>query len=301
MSTRESLLKKLESMEHMPVPPVSLVPLLRYMNQPDEALNLQQVVELISQDKSLAMQCLHMANSPLFGRSQAVESIRDAVVTLGLRRMRDVAMSCSLLSVMPEKRANIDPVIFWEHSLGCALVCRQFARAIGYADPGKAYLAGLLHDVGLIANLCVLPMKFFQALELARAEHIPLHEAELRTLEINHAESGRSVAEKWHLPADILTVISAHHDPRSATRYGDLVALVSLSDLICRMNGLGHGFVEDRQVDLTEEPGCAALLKNCPGLKSFDWARFTFEMESFMEEVVRLVALMYRPHEHART
>jgi hypothetical protein len=73
----------------------------------------------------------------------------------------------------------------------------------------------------------------------------------------------------------------------------DLVALVSLSDLLCRMSGLGHGYVEQRQVNFTEEPAFAVLLEECPPLRTLDWARFTFELESFMEEVHRLVAVLF--------
>lgn len=295
MSLRESLLKKLEEMDGMPTLPVSLIPLLRYMEQPDESLDLQQVIELISQDKSLAVQCLHMANSPLFGRSQAVESIRDAVVTLGLQRMRAIAASCSLLSILPNLKAGMDPAVLWAHSLGCALVCRQFARVIGFSDPGKAYLAGLLHDVGVVAHLWILPAQFAEALEFACNERIPLHEAELRLLEITHAETGKLVAERWRLPTEMISVAACHHDPRSATAHRDLVALISLSDILCRMNGLGHGPAEDREVDFEEEPGFAILLDEHPQLRNFDWARFTFEMEDYMEEVHRLVNLMYHP------
>lgn len=300
MTVRETLLNKIETLGQMPSLPVSLVPLIRYMDQPDEALDLHQVIELIAQDKSLAMQCLHMANSPLFGRSHPVESIRDAVVALGMQRMRSVAVSCSLLSILPAGSSGIDPIVFWEHSLACALVSRQFARAIDYHDPAKAYLGGLLHDIGLIANLWTMPKEFSQAFELASNEHIPLHEAEMSVLGITHAETGKLVAERWHLPPDMAAVVSAHHDPESAECCRDLVGLISLSDLLCRMSGLGHGSVEDRQVDLSEEPGFALLIKECPRLASFDWARFTFEMEGFMEEVKRLVGLMYRPDEHKR-
>ena len=108
---------------------------------------------MIARDKSLAAQCLQMANSPLFGRWQKVDSLRAAVVGLGFQRVSDIAMSCSVLSILPKECTGIDPVVFWEHSLGCALVCRHFARKISWPDPGKAYLAGLLHDLGIITLL----------------------------------------------------------------------------------------------------------------------------------------------------
>ena len=157
---RKILRKRLEGLEQMPTIPVVLAPLLKYLEQPLDQLDVQRVVDLISQDKSLAAQCLRMANSPAFGRWQTVDSIRNAVVALGLQRMRDIALSCSVLKLLPKDKTSIDPIVFWEHSLGCALVCRQFARKIGFSDPSKAYLAGLLHDIGIVAHLWILPREF---------------------------------------------------------------------------------------------------------------------------------------------
>jgi HD-like signal output (HDOD) protein len=208
--------------------------------------------------------------------------------------MRDVAMSCSVLKLLPRDTAGFDPIVFWEHSLGCALVCRQFARKIGFSEPGKAYLAGLLHDIGIIAHLWVAPAEFRATMERASAEHIPLHEAEQAVLGITHAESGRIVAERWHFTPDLVQVVASHHDAAKATSERPLVALVSLSDLLCRMGGLGYGYTEDRQVNFLEEPGFAILEKECAKLDSFDWARFTFELEAYLDEVHQLVNLPYR-------
>ena len=292
---RDTILKKLDTFQEMPTLPVSLVPLLRYMEKPMEQMELQQIVDLVSKDKALAAQCLHMANSPLFGRRQAAQTIRDAVVALGFQRMRDVVVSCSVLSLSPSDNRGVDPVVFWEHSLGCALVCRQFASGIGFEDPGKAYLCGLLHDIGIIAHLWIAPREFCSAVEHARQDGSPLHEMELNSMGIHHAETGKLVASRWKFSADVIEVAAYHHDPSSATSHRNLVALVSLSDMLCRMSGIGHGITESRQIDFLEQPGFALLSQECPNLKNFDWAKFTFQLEGYMEEVHRLVSLLYRP------
>src|SRR6266566_5019509 len=109
VQTQETLLKKLNAIDQMPTLPVVLTPLLHYMEQPLERLEVQQVVDLISQDKSLTAQCLQLANSPLFGQWQKIDSVRAAVMALGMQRMRDVAMSCSVLTLLPPETAGADP------------------------------------------------------------------------------------------------------------------------------------------------------------------------------------------------
>jgi hypothetical protein len=72
-----------------------------------------------------------------------------------------------------------------------------------------------------------------------------------------------------------------------------LVALVQLADLLCRMRGFNYGYIEERQVNLLEESGFAVLAQHCPSLREFDWARLTFEMDSYMDDVHSLVRAIY--------
>lgn len=296
-AAKAGLLSKIEGLNQIPTIPAVLAPLLRYLQQPVEQLDVQKVSDMIAQDKALAAQCLQLANSPLFGKWQKIDSIRGAIVSLGFQRVSDIVMSCGVLNLTPKDGkdgAGIDPVVFWEHSLGCALVCRHFARKISYPDPGKAYLAGLLHDLGIIVNLWMLPQEFRAAYDLARKHGIPLHEAEQAVMSFTHCESGRLLADRWQLPPDLCEVVSLHHTANESKEHAGLVTLVELSDLLCRMSGLHHGFIEKREVNLLEQPGFAVLAQECPSLKSFDWARLTFELDSYMDEVHSLVHAIYR-------
>ena len=156
---KQVLLERLDGLRQIPTIPAVLTPLLRYLQQPVEQIDLHEITDFLARDKSLAAQCLHMANSPLFGSGRwgKVESLRGAVVSLGVHHISDIAMSCGVLNLLPAGKTSLDPTVFWEHSLGCALVCRRLARKINLCDPGKAYLAGLLHDLGIIVNLGFCP------------------------------------------------------------------------------------------------------------------------------------------------
>ena len=127
-SAKKVLLQRLDGLHQVPTIPAVLVPLLRYLQQPTEQLDVQKVTDLISQDKSLAAQCLQMANSPLFGRSQNAQSLRAAVVSLGFHHVSDIAMSCGVLSLLPTGVNSLDPVVFWD-ILWDALWCHGTLRA----------------------------------------------------------------------------------------------------------------------------------------------------------------------------
>src|SRR5437763_16816360 len=149
-ATKASLLSRVGGLRQIPTIPAVLAPLLRYLQQPVEQLDVQKVTALIAQDKSLAVQCLQMANSPLFGRWKKIDSLRGAILGLGFHRVSDIAMCCGLLNMMPKECDGLEHVALCVHSLGFVLVCRHVARFISYPDLYKAYLSSLLVDIGMI-------------------------------------------------------------------------------------------------------------------------------------------------------
>lgn len=291
---QDLLMDRIEELGQIPTIPAVLTPLLLYLDQPVEQLDVRKVTDYLAQDESLAAQCLHMANSPLFGLPQRVESLQTAVFSLGIHRVTEIALSCGILNLLPQDPSGMNPAVFWEHSLGCALLCRHLARNLNLADPQKAYLAGLLHDLGIIVNLWILPKGFRSAFTIAVEEGIPLHEAEQRILGFSHAQSGRMLAERWNLAPWLVAVVSHHHSPEQCSEQGELVELVHVVDLLCRMSGLNHGYVEQRQVNLFQDAGFSLLAQRFPALTQFDWARLTFELDSYLDQVHSLVHSIYR-------
>lgn len=289
----DALRSRVRNLEAMPAMPATMAPLLRTLELPADQIEVDKVSELISCDKSIAAQCLRLANSPLFGRYKAVESVRAAVIALGARRLRDVLWSCYLVKMSPKGKWPIEPVVFWEHSFACALVSRQLAKKIAAPDPDKAYLCGLLHDIGEVVNATVLPDEFRKATEKAVAENISLYEAERQVIGFTHCEAGNLLADYWSLPEDVRTVILHHHSPENAPSAAPLVAIVTLSDLLCRMRDMGYGYTEMREVHLQEEPAWEILRKNLSNLEQLDVFRLTMELEQESDEIRRLVSAAY--------
>ncbi len=81
------------------------------------------------------------------------------------------------------------------------------AQLIKYSDPEKAYLAGLLHDVGMLVNSLVCTEETHRCVQVASDRHVPIHPSEKDLLGFTHCERGKILAEHWHFSADIISVI----------------------------------------------------------------------------------------------
>jgi putative nucleotidyltransferase with HDIG domain len=285
--------ERVQRIETMPAIPAVFLPLLKLLSSSAEEVQVDEVVRLVSYDGTIAAQCLRIANSPLFGLAQSPKSIKGAVISLGLRRVETILLTCCLGQAFPANKWVLDPAVFWRHSLGCAMVCRKFSEKLAAADSEKAYMAGLLHDIGFMVNCLVFPKEFAAAMEHACQEEIPLDDAEHATMGFTHCETGQALAEKWKLADDVIEVIAHHHAIERSQKAQPLVALVHLSDLLCRMRGLGYGYYERQRVDLISDPAWAILLKEYRDLEGVDLVRFTFELDEAVEEIQALVLTVF--------
>src|SRR3981081_2405884 len=173
-SSAETIRERVAGIEVMPAIPAVFLPLLKLLGSSTEDVKVDEVVRLVSYDNTIAAQCLRVASSPLFGLAQSPKSIKGAVISLGLRRVETILLTCCLGQAFPAGKWVLDPDVFWKHSLGCAMVCRKFSEKLASADAEKAYMAGLLHDIGLMVNCFVFPKEFSMVLEHACHEEIPL-------------------------------------------------------------------------------------------------------------------------------
>ncbi|MGA9392693.1 MAG: HDOD domain-containing protein [Candidatus Sulfotelmatobacter sp.] len=284
---------RVKNIETMPSISTIFLPLLDLLNSPQERVKLDEVVKLVSYDNSIAAQCLRVASSPLFGLAKSPESIKSAVISLGMSRVQAILLTCSLGNAFPTKNWPIDPNVFWRHSLGCAMVCRKFSEKLATGNGEKAYMAGLLHDIGFIVNSVAFPKEFAVAAALASQEQSAFDEAERATMGFTHCDTGRALAERWHLANDLVQVIAHHHAPQQSEAVQPLVALVHLSDLLCRMRGMGYGYYERHKVDLVGDPAWDILLKEHRDLARVDLALFSFELDEAVGEVSNLVATIF--------
>jgi HD-like signal output (HDOD) protein len=288
--TNKMLQRKVSELGSLPVMPSILQSLGTCLSAGAGDANIEKIVELISYDKSLAAQCLRIANSAVFTGRTEVESIRQAVLALGIERIRDIVYSCSLPRLFASAQHGMAQSTFWRHALGTALVSQNLAQRLKVVDIEKLYLAGLLCDIGILVNSLLYPEEFQRVLVQAQASETPLCEVEQEVLGFTHCESGRILADIWKLPADISETIEFHHHPSGGHAGVEMTCVVYLADLLCRLRGLGYGYYEAREFDLAREVPWEVLKKKHPDTAAgLDMARFTIELDQYGMEVETLV------------
>jgi len=294
MSLLDEIRPRIRALDAMPSVPAIVQPLAGLLRQDPDQVKLEKVVELVSYDSTIAAQCLRMANSPLFGRRNT-ETVRGAVLALGIKRIEAIVLGCCLNRIVPPDKWALDALTFWRHCLGCALVSTRMARLIGYPDPEKAYLAGLLHDLGMLVNTVTCTEEYRRTIAQARERRMCLDESERECLGFTHCQSGAILAQQWKFSSDVIAVIEFHHNEAKAPIARPLVALVHLSDLLCRLRDLGYGYYEAIGVDLAGDAAWSTLVESYPALAKMDLARLTMDIDGAMDEITAVVDAVFKP------
>ena len=224
-----------------------------------------EFLRLIEQDPQISAKILGLANTAAYGASRKVLSLSDAVMLMGMTRVKSVAIgiaATSTLAKVPEGRLKSTEI--WMHSMAIAMGMSTIARAMpAHSRPQEdvIFFAGLLHDIGYMA-LSYMDIKTSDVLhgQLQQASGSMLLSIEKELLGMTHGEIGAELARHWGLPEEIVAVIRDHHGyGETDTRaYPPLVRLVNIAEKILGEFGvhkLSEQAIADREwLDLGIDP-----------------------------------------------
>jgi putative nucleotidyltransferase with HDIG domain len=88
----------------------------------------------------------------------------------------------------------------------------QLATMSRQVQPGEAYTAGLLHDVGKLL-IRLAPPEVSAMRERLIRNGCATAVAEVLTCGATHAEAGADVLRHWGLPEDYIEAVEFHHEP----------------------------------------------------------------------------------------
>lgn len=195
----------------------------------DEDSDVRKIAELVAVDPAISAKLMKAANSARYGGIQAVRTVHDAVVRLGMQTTHHLVITFALRELFRSDSAVLQKHMaeLWAHSRRVAAVSHVLARKLKRFDPEFALLAGLIHDIGAVA--VVSYAKEFP--ELSQDPHaLEVVVSQLR------AQVGKMLIGKWQLPQELATVASEaenwQRDPDQPGDYADLVIIAQLHSFV---------------------------------------------------------------------
>lgn len=248
----------------------------------DDTSNADSLVTLLNTDPAIVARILAAANSSVFGLSSHVDSMREAILVLGLEEIRSITLATAVVDRFNMKSANFDPRMLWRHSLGVATCARIIAEQNQF-NAETAFTAGLLHDIGQLLLFAVAPQSFEEVLVRRQRLDETIIEAEQAVFGFDHAVAGGELLKKWRLPADIVDGILGHHDPERGD-FGEMGDLIHVAEVLSHALDLGE--LPNNRVPNLSDLACARM--------GIEWSAFSekfAEIEARYDEILHALSL----------
>lgn len=241
-SKREGRLARIKEAiaRHPPMPALyrEILPLLTDPNS-----NFDQLSTVIRRDPGVTMNILRVANSAYFSGADRIDSLRQAFVRLGSRRLLQIIIAQGVAARLAARLEGyaLAPRMLLDHSLGVAVTSENLARLLHLDTREMLFTAGLLHDMGKMV-LDPFVQEAHTEFDRALAEpDTPFDAVEADVLGITHAEAGALLMTQWSFPDDVVEIVKHHHHPDRAEHYMNETLMVHFADALVYSQGLGNG------------------------------------------------------------
>jgi len=219
----------------------------------DPSSTAQDLHEVISNDPALCSRILKVVNSSFYGLPGQIASINRAIVMLGLNAVKNIAIAASLAKLF--RGGELTPFFsakeLWDHSNAVAIASKMISDRLGMGLGDEAYLAGLIHDIGIMVEMQYDRSNLIDALDRCNADvsgtpSVSLLDTEEEVFGANHQDFGKGLCEKWKFPTPFMAAAGYHHRPTEApTEAKKIVYVVHAADKIAGM--IETGFRLDNQ------------------------------------------------------
>ncbi|MDD2309052.1 MAG: HDOD domain-containing protein [Desulfuromonadaceae bacterium] len=231
---------------------------------------MEEVIEMISEDQSLASQVLKVANSSYYAGLSSIATIKDAIVRLGAQEIANMVMLASQYELYRSENEYLNESMqkLWLHSLACATGAKWLAKKTGYANlVAESFMGGLLHDIGQLALLKVLD-------DISRKGESKAAFSDTLISEIidrMHEDVGYQLMKSWSLPEAYCSIAINHHK-EDFDGNDILLVIVRLSDKACKK--VGKSLHSDTSISLISSPEAQYL-----GIKEMALAELEITVE----------------------
>ena len=167
----------------------------------------------IENDPALTTKILRIVNSSLFGLSDEVSDLNQALALLGTKPLKLFVLGFSLPS---ELFANIAGDVlgrYWRHTLTKAVAGRELSETVWNVSGDEPFIAGLLQNLGMLVLLQDLGEPYVKFIETVHRESADQAALELATLGFDHVVLSARLLEHWRLPKTLVRAVALSHSP----------------------------------------------------------------------------------------
>jgi HD-like signal output (HDOD) protein len=232
MATPTVIESFIQGASRLPVMPKATVRLLELLEFPD--CTAQELAEVIETEPALAVRLLKLANSPFYGQRGRIASVAKAVVVLGAKTIRSLAMAVWTHTLKAQMRNAEEMMLMMpllQHGLATGVAAQMLVDKTHRSLAEDAFMAGLLHDIGRVALVAQLGTRYqAHILEPALRDRVTLHAMEATVLGFDHRALGAQLMISWGLPGFLAAVAERHHDADLVPDKQTIEAAVALAD-----------------------------------------------------------------------
>ncbi|MCG3129002.1 MAG: hypothetical protein CHACPFDD_03898 [Phycisphaerae bacterium] len=286
MSQSQCVVERIERADNLPSLPAVALKVLELTRSDD--VSVEDLGRVIQNDPALASKLLKVVNSSMFGLSREVGSIKQAMVILGLRTVKVMALSFSLVEIVRDDghQRGFDLEAYWRRSLTTAIGGRLLGKLVRPVIAEEAFVGGLLADIGTFAAWRCARPEFEQAVKLAARSGTPIWRAEAEVLGASHAELSRRLLARWNLPSLIVDAVAVHHGEGLERLTGNTR---ELGGVLMAAASIADAFTSDKPAECVAaaRAECVRLLGIAP--EKLD--EMLLSLDKYVRETARLLSV----------
>lgn len=179
----------------------------------DSNSSITDLVEIIEEDMALSGRVIRAANSAYYGVPRKIDSIKMAIVVLGMDEIHNLVTSITVMQSFSERSATegFDLTDFWKHCAMTAGLTVDLYDGLRVKRAAGAYIGGLLHDTGKLIIDQYFNEHFIEIIKLVQGSKMSFIEAELQLIGIDHGHIGSWLLGRWNFPTNIIQAVAQHH------------------------------------------------------------------------------------------
>ncbi|PHR86600.1 MAG: hypothetical protein COA78_37820 [Blastopirellula sp.] len=207
-------------------------------NDPDGDAEL--MTKVVETDIALSARVMKEVNSSAAGLTTKASNLQQGIALLGMKAVRNLAIASNVCDLFQggEEINKYSRSGLWKHMVAVGIGARIYSNKNNMADPEDAFLAGLLHDMGIVILDQKLHKRFTIMLDEMKPEQAQI-KWEKEYFGYDHTEIGFRVAQRWGLPKPITEVIRDHHRGRMyGGSFGELMKCVEIANMAATDVGL---------------------------------------------------------------